>query len=1192
MRKVFIFIAVCMMMTSFGAKGESVSVRAANHPEFGRVVFIWDTPVGHQLLIRNDGIVVRFDRPIEASYQRALGALSEYISSATPEADGRGVHFTLKKKFDAYSYDSGTSVIVEIAEMPEDGQQAELPPAKIESTAKTVTKLATKTVAQSTPAPENLPSIGVRSGSHPDYTRIVFDWPTKVDYTLSQSGSVVTIKFSRAANLNLRRLTNDPPRLMGEIASRATTDASYVVMSVPATSEVRHFLSASKVVIDIREPSGSDVAAKLPADIFANVEPKSVSVPKPDAVTESEPASKPQPEVSEKAAESEEKALNTKPRELVKKAGDSTQEKPETSKVLSSKSTDTPPATPTAPVTPVATVTDANLEQAAITVSENQSEAGGMDLRFDWKKPVAAAVFRRVGKLWIVFDAKRRVNVENILGVKVDPNAKAQEPVENAPPPPPNLSKLVFAVDQLAATGGTVLRLSTSKDVNPTLRRDGFSWILTFRNQPLVPKTPLEINAQPNSPVGARIFVPTPEPGQPIGVTDPDVGDNMVIVPLIPLSHGVAREYAYPEVRFPQTGQGILVLANTDNMRVRPLRQGVELTSSDALSISSVTAEEAAGSKLGTIGPVSRLLDLEQWKLSQPGDFMAGKQKLEHDLIVAKGAKAKQNARWNLASFYFANAFAAEALGVLQRMVAEVPEFENAPELKLVRGASKYLMARYADAAEDLGDPSLDELDEGAFWRAAVIAQSGQMVAAAHELRRTGTITQPYPKPLRFPLALLVAEAAVEIGDIETAQKFLEALSSAKPSKRERAEIAFVEGKLAEVGGDEEGAITKWEEALDVDDRATLVKATYARMDILMRMQRMEPVEAIEILERLRYLWRGDEFEFNLLRRLGSLYLDENGYRNGLEALRQAATYYRDHEDAAQITQLMSDTFNFLYLEDGADRVAPVTAIALYEEFRELTPAGRKGDEMIRKLADRLVGVDLLDQAAELLDSQVRFRLNGVEKAQVGTNLALVHAIAREYEDVLDVLDATQVSGIPDALAERRRHLRAHALIGLEQGEEAVLLLKQDKSFDADLIRAELFWLTGDWVNASQFLRRVVRGSGIRPGQALDDEQAIRVLNLATAYTLSGNERALVRLRSDYGGAMARSEFNEAFQLVAAPLSVGLINPGSVTGRVKMVANFRSFLDKYKDQLKSTELSSLTTVGRKLDETNVPPTEG
>ena len=43
--------------------------------------------------------------------------------------------------------------------------------------------------------------------------------------------------------------------------------------------------------------------------------------------------------------------------------------------------------------------------------------------------------------------------------------------------------------------------------------------------------------------------------------------------------------------------------------------------------------------------------------------------------------------------------------------------------------------------------------------------------------------------------------------------------------------------------------------------------------------------------------------------------------------------------------------------------VSAVDALSLYYDFRDLTPIGRKGDEMIRTLADRLVALDLLDQA-------------------------------------------------------------------------------------------------------------------------------------------------------------------------------------------------------------------------------------
>jgi len=1179
-------VLLALVMTSLAAHADPVQVRAARHPDFGRIVFVWDAPVGHQLLVQDGGIVLRFNRPIEASYQRTLGILKQYIKSAVPEADGRGVFFSLRGKFDAYSYDSGRSVVVEIADIPGTATKQPAPSPKLESAAAAVTQSTPKSSAQASPVPKDLPTIGIRAGAHPDYTRIVFDWPSKVPYSMVQKGGVVTLQFEQAAKLNLRRLLANPPRLVGKVVSKTVGNTTHVAFAVPATSNVRHFLSGSKVVLDVREPSGSEEIVSLPNDVLASVAPE---VP----ATATQQAEKPKTAEVPKSS-----AGKDKPKEAATAAKTVETATPEASTSPAAPVKLQPTAQAAGSSEHQATQTQASraappdlgadVKEAVVSVSQNTSEAGGMDLRFDWDEPVAAAVFRRVGKLWIAFDAKRKVNIDLIMGGK--PVAKKEG--EESTPPPPNLSKMVFGVEQLAATGGTVLRLSAAQEVNPSLRREGFSWILTFRKQPLEAKTPIEINAQPNSPVGARIFLPVPEPGIPIGVTDPDVGDNMVIVPLIPLSHGVVREHIYPEVRLPVTGQGVVVLSMTDNLRVRPLRQGVELASAVPLSISSVSAADAAGSKLGAIGPISRILDLERWNSATLEDFVGTKQRLQTSLAKARGDEAKKTARWNLANFFFANAYAAEALGILSLIATATPDVAKTPEFNLLKGGSNFLMARYGQAAEDLADPGLDDVDEGAFWRAAVIAKSGQMVGAAHELRRTGATPQPYPKPLRFPLALLAAEAAVEIGDIEQAQKFLDALSSAEPSSSQKAEIGFIAGKLAEVGGDEEGAITKWEEVLKVDNRSTYVRASYARVDLLMKMQEMEPAEAIEILEHLRYLWRGDDFEFLLLRHLGRLYLDENGFRKGLQSLRQAATYYRDHEEAPQITQQMIDTFNFLYLKDGADRIAPVTAIALYEEFRELTPAGRAGDEMIRKLADRLVKVDLLEQAANLLDNQVRFRLNGVEKALVGANLALVRALAKEYDKVIEVLDATQTPGIPDDLVARRRHLRAHALMELKNGEDVLAVLDQDKSIDADLIRAEMFWDDADWVNASQSLRRVIRGVGIKPGQELDDEQAIRVLNLATAYTLSSNERALVRIRQDYAVPMAKTRFNEAFRLVAAPLSVGLINPNSVSQRIKMVTNFRSFLDKYKEQLESSELSALTNVGRILEKASAPPGEG
>ena len=82
--------------------------------------------------------------------------------------------------------------------------------------------------------------------------------------------------------------------------------------------------------------------------------------------------------------------------------------------------------------------------------------------------------------------------------------------------------------------------------------------------------------------------------------------------------------------------------------------------------------------------------------------------------------------------------------------------------------------------------------------------------------------------------------------------------------------------------------------------------------------------------------------------------------------------------------------FEALFLNGEADKLPPVDALALFYDFRDLTPPGTDGDRMIRNLAGRLVKVDLLAQAAELLKYQIDNRLNGAAKSAVAADLAII----------------------------------------------------------------------------------------------------------------------------------------------------------------------------------------------------------
>src|SRR4029077_3057750 len=103
-------------------------------------------------------------------------------------------------------------------------------------------------------------------------------------------------------------------------------------------------------------------------------------------------------------------------------------------------------------------------------------------------------------------------------------------------------------------------------------------------------------------------------------------------------------------------------------------------------------------------------------------------------------------------------------------------------------------------------------------------------------------------------------------------------------------------------------------------------------------------------------------------------------------------------------------TFDALFLGGKGDSMPAIEALSLFYDFRELTPIGRRGDEMIRRLSDRLVSVDLLDQAAELLQHQVDHRLQGAARAQVATRLATVYLMNRKPERALAALRATRTA--------------------------------------------------------------------------------------------------------------------------------------------------------------------------------------
>jgi tetratricopeptide (TPR) repeat protein len=333
------------------------------------------------------------------------------------------------------------------------------------------------------------------------------------------------------------------------------------------------------------------------------------------------------------------------------------------------------------------------------------------------------------------------------------------------------------------------------------------------------------------------------------------------------------------------------------------------------------------------------------------------------------------------------------------------------------------------------------------------------------------------------------------------------------------------------------------------------------------------PDEAVQGLEALRFAWRGDEFELNLLHRLGNLYIVRGDYNNGLTTYRETISVFPDSAKVREIAQTMNDTFSALFLDGKADELPPITALAIYNDFRELTPVGNLGDQLIFRLSDRLVGVDLLEQAAELLQHQVEFRLRGGDLARVGARLAGIYMLDQKPERAVSALRASDVVRMPEPLSQQRHYLLTRALAESGDVDKALGLLRGDQSREANLLRADIYWKTQDWLEEATVIERLFHDRD--PDAPLDAMEGQYLIRMSIALALSNNRQALAELRERFCPMMRETVNADAFFVLASYVDSGPIDPSDLASTVNEIGSYEAFMVSLREQVASETLSAV-----------------
>jgi hypothetical protein len=245
-----------------------------------------------------------------------------------------------------------------------------------------------------------------------------------------------------------------------------------------------------------------------------------------------------------------------------------------------------------------------------------------------------------------------------------------------------------------------------------------------------------------------------------------------------------------------------------------------------------------------------------------------------------------------------------------------------------------------------------------------------------------------------------------------------------------------------------------------------------------------------------------------------------------------------DWDMTRRIQEEAAKTFDELFLAGKGDSMSPIDALALFYDFRELTPVGSRGDEMIRRLADRLVSVDLLNQAAGLLQYQVDNRLQGAARAEVATRLAVIYLMDRKPDQAAAVLRATYSADLSTELRDERLLLQARALSDAGQHDLALEVIADVKGRVASRLRSDIYWAAHKWRQSAGQIE-LMYGDLWKGWAPLTDVERADILRAEIGYALAQDQLDLNRLRDRYGPKMAGTPDAHDFQIVSAPVGAG-----------------------------------------------------
>jgi tetratricopeptide (TPR) repeat protein len=1078
-------------------------------------------------------IVIRFKRPVDIAVDKLSDAVPDYIGSARRDPDGSAIRLSLARKVTINTMTAGERVFVDLLPDTWSGQPPGLPAEVIRELSERARAAERALRLQRAGAEaKKRPPIRVRASVQPTFVRFSFEMPDGVGVSSVLGDQKLSLQFNSVLSFDLADAKLAAPSNVASIGQKNDADTSAVEIALIGDVDVHSFREDKNYIVDVafqqaEKPSMPRVPAAEAARTPIAVAPTMAAKP-------AEPSAPPRPgEMAPPTSETfaKEADIEIKPESGPKKSpvlempkpAPAPKEMPAASAAPSTVPLTEPPSKPVLAASEPPAKAVENKAAEAGPVETKPGEAGattvgarrdsdGLRLMFSFAVATPAALFRRADTVWLVFDSTKPIDIEPI-------RSKG--------------GSIVADVSLLPLKKGQAIRVRLNRPQLPSLTGDdrdgGVNWTVTFADTMLTPIQPLLAVRNIADPALANVTIPLAHPGLLHRLVDPDSGDTIMVVTAPLPVRGFIKRQDFVELSLLESIHGVAVRPNSDDVTAELAPDKVILGRPGGLTLSSadVGAERATTA-------FRSIFDPSEWRKNQEEKFIVREDALIGAAAAAGDPEKRTHARLDLARFLMARGLNPEARGVLNLALADFkPGLEDAVTL-VMHSVASILTGRPEQGLKDLANSAIGTNYDSQLWKALAYARQEKWADAREKFRNVDLAIAALPADLQRVVLADAMRASIETRDYADAARRSSDLEVVGVSAQMKPAVSVLRGRLAEALGHDRDALDLYGIAAQSADRAAATEARLFEIALRQKRKDISQPDALRELETLSVTWRGDGLEVRALEQMAQIYSDTGRYGESLSATRTATRLQPNSEISRQGQDAASALFKDLFLGTKGEDLPPVDALGLFYEYRELTPIGRRGDEMIRRLADRLAGVDLLDQAAELLQYQVDHRLEGAARAQVAARLAMVYLTNRKPDRAIAALRTTRIADLSGELRQQRLLLEARAQSDIGRHDLALDIISNITGREAIRLRSDIYWASRHWRESSEQIELYYaeRWRDFKPLNQLEKGDVIRAV---VGYALAEDAIGLARFREKYAPLMSGEADRAAFETASTP---------------------------------------------------------